>query len=272
MKLDQFTADLEEVDDGNRPVWAFRLQMTDHEAEVPIHQHRRGQLVLALHGAVTCQVANAIWIVPPHCGVWIPGGLPHSNRATANAKLCYLFVEPGLVPMPTECCTLSISSMVKEMILHLAGAPTDYQAESHIGRLSRVLLDELALMPMERLCLPVSNHPRLAEIENALLVDPSDRSTISQWATRVAMSERSLARLVVSETGLTFGRWRQLLHILVAIRELASGASVQRVSGDLGYESVTAFITMFKKALGQPPARYLASLPKKQDEDLSAQE
>jgi len=33
---------------------------------------------------------------------------------------------------------------------------------------------------------------------------------------------------------------------------------VQRVSADLGYESVTAFITMFKKALGKPPAKYLA--------------
>jgi len=41
---------------------------------------------------------------------------------------------------------------------------------------------------------------------------------------------------------------------------LASGASVQRVSGDLGYASVTAFITMFRKALGKPPGKYLGSL------------
>src|SRR5207244_5587530 len=90
--------------------------------------------------------------------------------------------------------------------------------------------------------------------------DPSDRSTLAQWASRVALSESSLARLVARETGLTFGRWRQQLHLIVAIRELASGASVQQVSADLGYESVTAFITMFKKALGKPPAAYISSV------------
>jgi AraC-like DNA-binding protein len=39
---------------------------------------------------------------------------------------------------------------------------------------------------------------------------------------------------------------------------LASGASVQAVAGELGYESVNAFITMFKKALGTTPAQYFA--------------
>jgi|SRR5580698_7019877 AraC-like DNA-binding protein len=256
MTLEPFIADLN-ADANDRTATALQLEVKDYKAEIPVHQHRRSQLVLALHGAVTCQVAKALWMAPPHCGVWIPGGLPHSNRATANAKLCYLFVEPGLLNLPQQCCTLAISPMVREMILHLASLPQDYEAEGRTDRLAHVLLDELALMPMEKLCLPVSNHPKMVEIESALRSNPGDRSTMEQWARRVAMSERSLARLIVAETGLTFGRWRQLLHLIIAIRELAGGASVQRVSGDLGYESVTAFITMFKKALGQPPARYL---------------
>lgn len=65
---------------------------------------------------------------------------------------------------------------------------------------------------------------------------------------------------VAKETGLTFGRCRQQLHLIVAIRELAAGASVQQVSADLGYESVTAFVTMFRKALGRPPAKYLSGV------------
>ena len=112
-------------------------------------------------------------------------------------------------------------------------------------------------MPVQQLHLPISSEPRLRRIAEALAQDPADRSTLAEWANRVALSESSLARLIVKETGLSFGRWRQQLHLIVAIRELASGASVQQVSGDLGYESVTAFITMFKKALGKPPAKYL---------------
>ncbi|MGL6092123.1 MAG: helix-turn-helix domain-containing protein, partial [Pseudomonas paracarnis] len=34
--------------------------------------------------------------------------------------------------------------------------------------------------------------------------------------------------------------------------------SVQSVALDLGYENASGFITMFRKAMGQPPARYLA--------------
>jgi len=50
-----------------------------------------------------------------------------------------------------------------------------------------------------------------------------------------------------------------LLHDLApAHRQHA--ASVQQVSADLGYESVTAFITMIRKALGKPPAKYLSTV------------
>jgi AraC-like DNA-binding protein len=258
--------DFDDPDKIDRPAVALRMQVDEHVAEIPVHKHRKGQLVLAVHGAVTCQVAGALWIVPPQCGVWIPGDLPHSNRATRNAQLYYLFAEPGIVDLPKDCCTLSISPMVREIVLYLATAPLDYEKDGHIDRLARVLLHELTLMPVERLYLPVTDHPKIRRIADALNSNPGDRSTISQWGKRLAMSERSLARLVVNETGLTFGRWRQQLQLLVAVRELAGGASVQRVSDELGYESVTAFITMFKKALGHPPGHYFTALARSQSE------
>jgi AraC-like DNA-binding protein len=244
---------------SDRPAVALHLDFSDYAAEVRQHKHRQGQLVLALHGAVTCMTADSHWIVPPDCGVWIPGGVQHSNQVTANARLAYLFVEPDAVSLPQECCTLSISPMLREMILRLAGGPESYSADDHLGRLVRVLLDELSLMPRESLKLPVSTHHKIVAITEALTADPHDRRTLGEWAAHVAMSERSLTRLMIEETGLTFGQWRRQLHLVIALRELASGATVQRVSGDLGYESPTAFIVMFKKALGTTPARYFAS-------------
>lgn len=240
----------------DRPAVARLLDFADYEAEVPVHVHRRGQLILALHGAVTCTADDEIWIVPPDCGVWIPGGMPHSARATANARLSYLFVEPGAANLPKVCCTLSISPLVRELVNRLTGEVSDYPPDSHAARLARVTLDELAGMPREHFNLPISNDPKIRAIADALTIEPSDRSTLAEWAKRVAMSERSLARLMIRETGLTFGRWRQQLHLVVALRELASGAAVQTVADKLGYESVNAFITMFKKALGSTPAQY----------------
>src|SRR6266567_6118828 len=152
-------------------------------------------------------------------------------------------------------CTVTV---IRELIVELSDQGADDDEREDL--LTRVLLRELPRMAVRHLHLPLSPEPRLRRIASRLSADPSDRSTLAQWANRVALSESSLARLVVKETGLTFGRWRQQLHLIVAIRELASGASVQQVSADLGYESVTAFITMFKKALGMPPAKYLSSV------------
>jgi hypothetical protein len=53
----------------------------------------------------------------------------------------------------------------------------------------------------------------------------------------------------VQDTGLTFGNGGVNSSDIVAMRVLTSGATVQKVYGDLGCESATAFIVMFKKAL-----------------------
>ena len=148
--------------------------------------------------------------------------------------------------------------MLRELIIELSERAHDDEPNGRL--LTKLLLAELPRMPVQELHLPISSEPRLRRIAAALADNPADRSTLAEWADRVALSESSLARLVAKETGLTFGRWRQQLHLIVALRELASGASVQQISADLGYESVTAFITMFKKALGKPPAKYRGSV------------
>jgi AraC-like DNA-binding protein len=260
------TLDLEGI---ARPVAAMHVKVADHESEVPVHQHSQGQLILALKGGVTCQVPGTLWMVPPNCAVWIPDQTPHSVRATANARMCYVFIEVGRARLPAKCCTLGISALARELILDMVDAPSQYTADSPAQRKAIVLLEELAQAPVEHLHLPISEEPRMRRIAAALSDNPADRRTLAQWGQLVAMSERSLARLVRQETGLTLGRWRQQLHLIVALRQLAAGQRVQRVADDLGYESVTAFITMFKKSLGKPPARYFASMARGQTHTLN---
>lgn len=239
------------------PVMAHRVDVEEREREVPIHVHRSGQLVMALRGAVSCDVPGAMWMVPPQAGVWIPGGTPHSNHGTANAVIYYLFVAREAAPLPSSCCTLRISPMLSEMIQYLAAEPPSYEAGGPTDRLARVLLDQLCAMPAEEISLPMPGDNRLRQVSRAMMRDPSDRRTQEEWARHLGMSERTLNRLCTSQTGLSFGRWRRQLHMLVALRELSGGATVQQVAYDLGYESPSAFITMFKKTFGKPPATYI---------------
>jgi AraC-like DNA-binding protein len=53
------------------------------------------------------------------------------------------------------------------------------------------------------------------------------------------------------ETGMTFGQWRQQVRIIKALKRLAMNEPVTAVAIELGYDSLSAFISMFKKALGK---------------------
>lgn len=242
------------------PVIALRENVKDKQSEVPIHQHTMGQLVFALKGGVTCQLPQSTVIVPPQCAVWIPKGVLHRVNATANAQICYLFVRPDMVSLPQSGCTLSISPLVRELILDMSEQPHDYSDDLSVVRKALVLLEELGKMPIEHLSLPNPDDPRLKRIAKELFDNPADRRTLAEWGMAVAMSERSLARLFKQETGITFGRWRQQLHLIIAMHQLSEDYPVQRVADYLGYQSVTAFITMFKKSVGKPPAQYFAKL------------
>lgn len=244
----------------DQDVVALRLKINQNAIESSPHRHKKGQLVVAKHGAVVCKVSDTLWVVPPQHAMWVPAGLLHSNQSTVNAQMTLVFIKPGIVEMPEESCTLALSPLIHELIEYLAKQQIPYSNDGPMARLVRVLLDQLTTAPLFQLHLPISKHPKVRLITEKLMMDPSNRHTLKQWADELAMSDRTLARLIKHETGFTFGRWRQQLHLIIALRLLASNVSVQRVAGDLGYDSVTAFSQMFKKALGKPPTLYLAEL------------
>ncbi len=246
--------------DVPRPIVAMGVATTlTKMAETCVHHHRKAQLVMTLCGVVTCEAGHSVWIVPPHCAVWIPSGLPHSLKASGDVRIYCLFVEPGATSgLPIECCTLTVSPLLQELLLRAASFSGLYDENGPDGRVAQVLLDQLSNAPIKQLHFPMPGDPKLRRIADAMIANPSDRATIAEWGRRVGAAERTLSRLLQREVGMSFGRWRQQLHILLALQSLAEGMPVQTVALELGYESASPFITMFRKALGKPPGRYLA--------------
>ncbi len=242
-----------------RALAAFGGTMVTKGLELAMHEHRKAELVLALRGVVRCEADQGVWIVPPRCALWIPGKVSHSVTVAGNVEVYVLFVEPDAAPaMPRQCCTLSVSPLLERLLLHVTQMPMLYDLDGADGRIAAVLLDQLSLAPVEKLNFPMPVDAKLRKIAAAMIADPSDRATIDEWGRRMAIAPRTLTRALQRETGMSFGRWRHQLHILIALPPLDQGASVQTVALDLGYEGASAFITMFRKALGKPPARYLA--------------
>ena len=247
---------------------AKRISVTRVTAEAcdyesPKHEHAQGQLVLALAGGVRCAINGQVWMVPPQGAVWIPPHQSHTNYVTHNAEVCMAFiaVDAGLADMPAG--TLAVSPLLRELVLQLAGlqaasAAEQQAAQAYQHSLVELLLLELARAQPQAYAIPVLHHPRLQTLYQHLLAEPQNRLSSRAWAERLAMSERTLLRLVKQDTGLSFARWRQQVQLLHALLQLAAGKSVQQVSMDLGYESVSAFITVFKKRLGTTPKRYFS--------------
>ena len=155
--------------------------------------------------------------------------------------------------MPATCQTLGVTPLVREMVVHLAALSAEDSAAPGNRRLADVLVEQLARLEPERCTCPCPPTRACARSPTRWL--PSLTTAPADWGRRVAMSERTLARLVRQEVGMSFGRWRQRLHIILALQWLSEGLSVQRSADQLGYESVSAFITMFRKALApRPPA------------------
>ena len=99
---------------------------------------------------------------------------------------------------------------------------------------------------------------RLRRLVEALLEPPADNRRLEGWGQTVGASSRTLARLFQSETTMTFRNWRQHLRVLEALRRLALGEAVTNVALDVGFDSPSAFVQMFKKWLGQTPGRYFS--------------
>ncbi|WP_407179997.1 AraC family transcriptional regulator [Bradyrhizobium sp. STM 3562] len=247
-------------DEVPRSVVTFGWATTDFDGiELDLHRHRKGQILLVQRGALSCEVEGGLWIVPPRSAVWIPGGALHTVKATGALQGYNAFVDPDIdARLPQVCCAVSVTPLLRELLARSARLPALYEEGGANSRLVAVLLDELAAAQVETLHLPMPGDARLRRIADLMMASPADRGTLKTWAKRAGMSERTLARLTSRETGMSFGRWRQHLGVMLAVKWLAGGASIQQVAANLGYDSVPSFVTMFRKALGTSPSRYMA--------------
>ncbi len=119
-----------------------------------------------------------------------------------------------------------------------------------------VILDQIRSLSVAPLDLPIPKDPRLEKIHRVFTVNPADNRTLEDWGNKVGATSRTLTRLFRSETGMNFRQWRQQVRILEALRRLGSEEPVTSVALDMGYDSPSAFINMFKKALGKTPGQY----------------
>lgn len=238
------------------PVRTFAIR---YEAgyQIPLHSHDWHQLIYASEGVMWVHTAQGDWVVPPNRAVWVPADIQHSIEMSGKVLVQTLYFASGMsASFPLSCCAVNISPLMRELIRHCISLGMLDRRQPAMARLIGVLVDQVNALPTIPLQLPLPTDERALAACDWLRNHPDDPGLIKQMAKRVGSSARTLERLFQQETGLTFGKWRQQLRLLHAMRLLAANRAVTTVAMEVGYESVSAFIAMFKKALGTTPYRY----------------
>jgi AraC-like DNA-binding protein len=248
---------LDWLERANGPIVALPSEYPDGY-RVPEHSHNRSQLLHALTGVVLVRTQYGRWMVPPDHAMWIPAGIRHEVDMLGNVSMRSVYVAPDAIEgLPERLRVVGVSDLMRSLIVEAVGLPDDVRLSTRGELLLTLLLHEIPAMPERPLGLPFPADPRIAALCRRFVAAPSPHATIDEWAKGVGMSRRTFTRSFQRQTGLSLSSWRQQALLFAALPRLADGEPVTRVALDLGYDSVPAFTTMFKRMLGTAPRGYM---------------
>ncbi|HYF62696.1 MAG TPA: AraC family transcriptional regulator, partial [Herpetosiphonaceae bacterium] len=221
----------------------------------------RHYLLYAADGAFRLAQGEAEWLLPPQRAAWIAAGLPIQISSAAPVSCASVLYAPAALPgFPFSCRVFTVSPLAREMIQYAMrwddpDGPSDAAAERFFGALAGVCF-ELAAQP-DRFWLPRARSAELGRALEWMRPRLAERISLAEAAAAAGVSERTLARRLSAETGMS---WRQLLHRarMIAAMERLAGQERQiiEVAYEVGYESVSAFTTAFRQFAGETPSAY----------------
>lgn len=258
---------------AERPVRAKRRLLLADTVVSP-HSHPWPQLTFSGHGVIRVSTARGTLIVPPLRAAWVPAGMQHSIDVVEDAELHTIYLLCSR-PSPQDLWTRHCVVLEMGPLLHallgsldtrpdLPGGPAGADALAAVRRhetlVAPLLQAELARAPQVRMGVPLPDaergDKRLRALCQSVLRDPARGATLAQWAAEAGASERTAARLFRQELGLSWQQWRQQAILAHALPLLARGMPVAHVAAASGYASDSAFIAMFRSAMGRSPRHF----------------
>lgn len=221
------------------------------------HSHETDQLFWFPDGGMDAEVGDSRWLVHSDSILWIPAGVVHSNRLLGPGLTLSLYLDPRLRPGGdrwTRPQVIVAEPLLGALMRHLPGrAPGPRRREACY----LLLVDLLSEAEEREMSMPLPTHPLAKTVARTLLADPGDSTELRKWASRLHVSERTIARAFAAETGHGFSAWRARVRLLAALPLLLEGLPVHTVGTRVGYGSVGGFIAAFTKEFGTTPKRYV---------------
>lgn len=221
------------------------------------HSHSRGQLMHALEGAVLATTDTGRFMVPAGHALWLPAGVAHAVEMLGPVTMRSIYIDPGAIAgLPETVRVVGLTDLMRALIVAAGLLPREPAPSARADLIKALLLEEIPSLPERKLGLPMPADQRLLTLCRRFVAGPSAGARIDDWAQSLNMSRRTFTRFFRRQTGLALSTWRQQACLFAALPRLTRGERVTTVALDLGYDSVAAFTTMFKRMLGAPPKLY----------------
>lgn len=247
----------EELQDVPRPIVAWAGRYTNGE-EIASHTHPRAQLLYAVEGVMRIVTPGNVWTIPSQRALWVPADTEHHSFMMSEVEMRTLFVSTEVpVNLGQECRAISVSNLLRELILGLLEEPAEYPVPGRGEHLTALILMEIDRAASHAGQIPWPQDRRLQTVCHQIMGAPGVDRTIEELADLAGASARTLIRLFPKETGLKYRQWVQQVQIADALCRLGRGESIARIASALGYASPSAFTAMFKRVFGVAPNRYL---------------
>lgn len=237
-----------------------RAQSIPARHSFPEHAHDWHQMVYAISGVLTVNTQAGSFIISPEQAAWLPTGLSHKVGSMFGAEFRSLWISDRIQSgLPADQPTLfGVSPLLKALIIEAARIEEKQDdADGYAGRITQLILDQLRRTTPISTALPWPRTPALIKLCETLYTDPADPTEMESWALSLGMSERTLARRFLGETGMSLRTWRRRLRLFRAIELLGGGMDVTHTALELGYSSTSAFIYAFRQELGSSPQAYM---------------
>ncbi|HJK96007.1 MAG TPA: AraC family transcriptional regulator [Polyangiaceae bacterium LLY-WYZ-14_1] len=222
----------------------------------------RHVLLYGLEGLFLLETDEASWRLPPSRIAWVPAGTMVKATTIKEVRCTSLFFRPDFANDVSPVFRVFPGSpVIREMIKHARRwTVKTHEPDEEIERFFRTLLDlcRNALRTHRQLSLPKAQSEELAKALSYAQEHLGDPIRLEDAARAAAMSPRTLMRRLNVEIHMTFGQYLQQARMIRAMEHLARGMQVTETAFEVGYQSVPAFSTAFRKLTDMTPTEYRA--------------
>lgn len=221
-----------------------------------MHSHPKAQLVYAISGIMRVETVEASFLLPPTKALFLPADTEHSIRMEGAVAMREVLIDRGVADAISAAPrVMTVNPLLRELVIAICAEPVDWPTDGRSPHLVALIIDEIRRAKTLMTRLPQLREPRLARIARAVTENPADPRTLDDWAEVCGASARTLARLFVQDTGMTFGQWRLQARLNAAFILLMTNGEIARIPPKVGFSSQSAFGVAFRRTFGLTPAQ-----------------